>query len=54
MSSSAAKSFDLLSSSLEQANINLDSYQFMEEDILAEKVAAVAAANQSSTEVVGK
>lgn len=50
--SAGAKSFDLLSSSLEQAQINLDSYQFMEEDILTEKV-TTEAVGQPGTEVVG-
>ncbi|CAG2251966.1 unnamed protein product [Mytilus edulis] len=49
--SAGAKSFDLLSSSLEQAQINLDSYQFMEEDILTEKV-TTEAVGQPGTEVV--
>jgi hypothetical protein len=53
--SSGGKSFDLLSSSLEQAQINLDSYQFLEEDILTEKATIeTVTVDHPGTEVVGK
>lgn len=45
----AAKTFDLLSSSLAQAQIDLDPYQFVEEDVLTSKLQAA----ESQGQIVG-
>lgn len=42
----AAKTFDLLSSSLAQAQIDLDPYQFVEEDVLTSKLQAAESQGQ--------
>lgn len=46
-----SKAYDLLSSSLAQAQIDLDPYQFIEEDVLSDKSAT---GSQADSGIVGK